>query len=70
MASLDDLGFGSITDKTTEQNIENLRQIRLNRRTPVRTTKTTTTKKPKAAKTSDLSREQAAELLKLLTGEE
>jgi hypothetical protein len=66
MADLDDLGFTSISDMSTDESIELLRQIRLSRRVPVKTTKSTTSKKPKPA---NVSADQAAELLKLLTGD-
>jgi len=65
MADLNDLGYKSISDMTTDEAIEHLRQIRLSRRIPVKKTKVTkrTTKK-KVTPTAD----QAAELLAILTG--
>jgi len=65
MANLDDLGYKSITEMTNDEALETLRQIRLARRAPVKTTKTTTTKKKLDVKVDS---DQAAELLKLLTG--
>jgi len=50
---------------TNDEALETLRQIRLARRAPVKTTKTTTTKKKLDVKVDS---DQAAELLKLLTG--
>lgn len=66
MATIDDLDYLSITDKSTDENLETLRQIRLSRRTPVKVTKSTT--KAKKQETPDLSAEQAAKLLKILEG--
>jgi hypothetical protein len=51
MADLNDLGYPSLTDMNQDEAIELLRQIRLKRRTPEKTTRT-----------PDL----AAQLLKLL----
>lgn len=66
MADLDDLGYKSITEMTTDEALEMLRQIRLSRRTPVKTTRTTTAKK----KTQVIvSANDAAKLLSILTGE-
>ncbi len=65
MSNLDDLGFTSITEMNQDEAIELLRQIRLSRRTPTRVIKT-----PKQTKADiKVSDDQAAELLKLLTGE-
>lgn len=64
MADLNDLGYKSITDMTTDEAIEHLRQIRLSRRVPVKTTKAKKTVKKKVEPTAD----QAAALLKILTG--
>ena len=66
MADLDDLGYTSLTDMDTDESIELLRQIRLSRRIPVKKVKKTSTRKPKAAPKP--SADQAAELLKILTG--
>lgn len=65
MADLDDLGYTSISDMSQDEAIELLRQIRLSRRVPVKTTKKSTSSKRKAPQ---VSAEQAAELLKILTG--
>ena len=65
MADLDDLGFTSISEMTSDEGLELLRQIRLSRRVPVKSTKTTTKKK----ESPKVSSEQAAELLKLIMGD-
>ena len=69
MANLDDLGRESITEVSQDEGIELLRQIRLSRRTP---TKKVSTRKPSTKqrhkKPPDVSAEQAAALLKILTG--
>jgi hypothetical protein len=69
MANLDDLGFSSITDRTTDENLETLRLIRLNRRTPVKLTKQSSPRKVQKQSEPKLTPQQAAELLKSLTGE-
>jgi|WetSurMetagenome_2_1015567.scaffolds.fasta_scaffold131625_2 hypothetical protein len=66
MANLDDLGFLSITDKSTIDNLETLRQIRLARRTPTRQAKSPTKPSTKKTKEPEVSAEQAARLLALL----
>lgn len=66
MANLDDLSYPSISEMFHDEAIELLRQIRLNRRTPVKRTTTTTAKKKSA--TPSVDPDQAAELLKLLIG--
>ncbi len=65
MATIKDLKIPSITDMSPDEAIEHLRQLRLQRRTPVK--KKTTTKK-KQAKVKKMTKDQAAELLKLLGG--
>ena len=67
MATIEDLDFTSLTDMSTDEAIEHLRQIRLSRRTPVKPKKTTK-KTAKAAKkeTPNLNSEQAKKLLKLI----
>jgi hypothetical protein len=62
MANLDDLGFTSLTSKSTDESLETLRQIRLARRDPVKAPKTTT----KKVKLPELTAEQAANILKTL----
>ena len=64
MATLSDLKIPALTDMSADEAIEHLRQLRLSRRTPI---KKQSSKKPKA-KTSKMSKEQAADLLKLLGG--
>lgn len=67
MANLDDLNYKSITDMNIDEALETIRQIRLSRRIPVKkVTKSTTKKKKKVAPKVDSN--QAAELLKILTG--
>ena len=69
MATLEDLKIPSITEMSTDQAIEHLRQLRLSRRVPVKKQSETTIKKKAAAKaTPKVTKEQAAELLKLLGG--
>jgi DNA-binding protein YbaB len=70
MADLDDLNIKSILDMSNDEGIENLRQIRLNRRTPVKQAKIATTGKKAVTKVkidpSVLSDADKLELLKLL----
>jgi len=65
MATLDDLKIPALTDMSSDEAIEYLRQLRLSRRTPVKKVKSTS-KKAKA--TAKISAKQAQELLKLLGG--
>jgi hypothetical protein len=64
MANLDDLDYTSISDMQTDEALELLRQIRLSRRIPKASRKKKPTQKPAAKVNAD----QAAELLKILTG--
>ena len=66
MANLDDLTIPSITEMSTDEAIEMLRQVRLSRRIPVKKTKKTTNGKAKTA--PKVNSDQANELLKILTG--
>jgi hypothetical protein len=71
VANLDDLGFSSITDKSTDEALETIRRIRqarLTKQTPQKSAKAikTSSKKPKEL---NLSSEQAEALLRKLTGE-
>lgn len=68
MANLDNLGYKSITDMTTDEAIEHLRQIRLSRRVPKKATKAKKTALTPKLSASQLQANQAAELLKILTG--
>lgn len=68
MANLDDLNYKSITDMTPDEALEHLRQIRLSRRVPVKTKKTKKQKLTPKLTTDQLASNQAAELLKILTG--
>ena len=63
MANLDDLNYESISEMTTDDAIERLRQIRLSRRIPVRKV---TNKKQKEV--PDVNAADAAELLRILEG--
>jgi len=63
MANLDDLNYESISEMTTDDAIERLRQIRLSRRIAVRKV---TNKKQKVA--PDVNAADAAELLRILEG--
>lgn len=70
MADLESFPTKSITEESVDESIERLRQIRLARRTPVRTSSTPTiSKKAKASATPKVSAAQAAKLLELLEGE-
>jgi hypothetical protein len=73
MANLDDLGFSSITSKSLDENLEIIRQLRQARHIKTTNPKpakslTSTSSSPKS-KSKELSSEQAARLLKMLTGE-
>lgn len=63
MSTIEDLDITRLIEMSTDQAIEFLRQLRLERRTVV---KKVSTKKP-SAKPPKMSAEQAAELLKMLT---
>lgn len=65
MADLDSLNYTSITEMTNDEALELLRQVRLSRRVPVKTVRTI----KKTAKAPVVDSNQAAELLKLLTGD-
>jgi hypothetical protein len=71
MANLDDLNNPSITSMTIDESLERIRQIRLARRTPpksttTRTTKTSSTKKVDISTLTDKDKE---ELLASLLGD-
>jgi hypothetical protein len=72
MADLESLGYPSIIDMSNDEAIDALRQIRLSRRVPekprkaAKETKKQTTSRVSAAVNADM----AAELLKLLGGEQ
>lgn len=65
MATIEDLNLPSITEMSSDEAIEYLRQLRLSRRIPVKKAKSTT-KKAKAIPKPNTK--QAQELLKLLEG--
>ena len=69
MATIEDLDFTSITDESTAEAIERLRQIRLSRRTPTKKTKSTkssTTRKVQKQVVKNLDAEMAKEILKMI----
>jgi len=66
MATIDDIKIPSITEMSTDEAIEYLRQLRLSRRTPV---KKQSSKKSQAKALPKINKDQAAELLKLLGDE-
>lgn len=67
MADIDSLGYFSVTDKSRDENLEDLRRIRLSRRTPTKRAKARAAKrKQKELSDAEVSPEQAARLLKLL----
>ena len=69
MSNLDDLGYKPITEMSTDEALELLRQIRLNRRLPTKTKSTKkSTKTQRKEATSGIDPELAAELLKMLGG--
>jgi hypothetical protein len=69
MADLNNLDHKSISEMPTDEALELLRQIRLSRRTPVKKVSNKKTKaKKKVVKSKQISKDQAAELLKLLGG--
>ena len=71
MSNLESLNYDSISDLSTDEAIELLRQIRLSRRIPLRKTKTTrkvTQKKVTNVDPTTMTAEQIAELLKTLGG--
>jgi hypothetical protein len=66
MADIEDLGYTSILNMGDDEAIDMLRQIRLARRTPEKTTRTIT--KSSKPKVSDMDASVAAEILKILGG--
>lgn len=72
MANLDDLDNPSITEMSNDEAIELIRQIRLQRRIPIKQAKAQSTsvkKYPKSKPGANLTPDQAAQLLKILRGE-
>ena len=65
MADIEDLGIKSFSEMDKTEALELLRQIRLGRRTPVKTTKTYTKKSKKEV---DVNASQAEAILKILGG--
>lgn len=70
MANLDSLGYASITNEPKEEALKRISQMRLSRRTPTKVSKPRTSSKTKIVQTkpSKLTANDAAELLRLLTG--
>jgi hypothetical protein len=69
MADIESLDKTSISDVSKDEAIEYLRQLRLSRRVPDKKKSVSTKKKIAQTKTaSKISKDQAAELLKLLGG--
>ena len=66
MANLDDLDITSISNMSNDERLELLRQIRLSRRVPVKTTKSV---RKADKKKVIVNADEAAELLRILTGE-
>lgn len=67
MSTIEDLGLKSITEMSPDEAMELLRQIRLNRRTVQSKPKTRSYVKPPKPKVA--TAKEAADLLKILTGE-
>ncbi len=70
MADLDSLGYKSIIDMDTDEAIDVLRQIRLSRRIPEKKPKKETTKQTTKKVAATINADMAAELLKLLGGQQ
>ena len=70
MANISDLNTPSISDMDPDEAIEYLRKLRLSRRVPLKKQQSSTTKKAKkqTQAAGKISKDQAAELLKLLGG--
>ncbi len=67
MANLDDLNHPSITEISRLEALSIIERIRERRRTPTKQTRTRTTT-PKKLKTPEVTAQQAASLLRILTG--
>jgi len=70
MANLEDLGYISISDMSTDEAIELLKRVRFERKIAKKTTKSkaATTKKRIAKVASAVDQKLAAEILKILGG--
>jgi len=70
MATLDDLGYKSISDMNQDEALEHLRQIRLSRRTPTKppATRKTTSKSVAKKATKNLDKQSIKELLDMIEG--
>jgi len=71
MADIENLGYPSVSDMSSDEGIELLRQIRLSRRIPVKkNVKKAIKKKADAKKIKNVDANLAAELLKILGGQQ
>lgn len=68
MATIEDLSHKSILEMTRDEAIEYIRQVRLSRRTTKATTRKASTTKASKKPIPKLTKDDAAELLKLLGG--
>ena len=68
MSNLDDLETKSISEMTTDEALELLRQVRLSRRVPVKPMSKAKERKKKLSAPPAITAEDAAELLKILGG--
>jgi len=66
LATIDDLGYKSISDVSQDEAIEMLRQIRLSRRVPLKKAKKKSTKKAAKKSAPKLSKAQALKLLDMI----
>ena len=66
MSIIKDLSITSISDMNQDEAIEHLRQIRLSRRIPIKKVRSKS-KAEKTPKVTKMTKNQAAELLKLLS---
>jgi len=67
MTTIEDLNYKSISDMSSDEAIELLRQIRLSRRTPIKKPKKKLAKsKAKSKAIPNLTSEQAKKLLKMI----
>lgn len=68
MADLEDLNNKPISEMTTDEAIELMRQIRLSRRTPTKAKQTKQKQAQSKKQAPKVNADQAAELLKILGG--
>lgn len=67
MANIDDLDYTSISEMSQEEALDMLRQIRLSRRVPLKSTRKSYKRTPKTS-ASQFSPEEAAKLLEKIGG--